>query len=350
MSQSFDAPVLVTGVSGYVASWIVHDLLQMGATVHGTVRDPNDSNKVAHLQVLAANSPGTLKLFAADLLQPGSFAEAMQGCEVVIHTASPFFTQVKGDPQKELIDPALKGTQNVLQSATDQEKVQRVVLTSSVVSVYGDASELSQKGKKSFDEGDWNTTSSLSHQPYAYSKTIAEQEAWKMFENQTRWKLSVINPGFVMGPSLTARNDSASIEFMISMISGKYRSGAPRLPIAFVDVREVAQAHIQAALRHSEGRHLLVAKTLDMWELAQMLKAIYGKRFPLPMMAAPKWLLFLIGPSQGLSRLFIKNNVGLPIAFDNTKSKQALHIHYRDLDTTFKDHIEQLLRDKLVSI
>jgi len=65
-------------------------------------------------------------------------------------------------------------------------------------------------------------------------------------------------------------------------------------------------------------------------------------------MPAPKWLLKLIGPSQGLSRDFIQKNVGYPVAFDNSKSKQALGIQYRDLLSTFKDHIEQLERDKLI--
>lgn len=346
--QHFDAPVLVTGASGYVASWIVHDLLAMGATVHATVRNPDDPGKVGHLTALATNSPGQLKLFAADLLEPGAFAQAMQGCKVVIHTASPFFTQPKQDAQKELIEPALKGTENVLNTASQQQQVERVVLTSSVVAVYGDGIELAQTGKKCFDENDWNRTSSPSHQPYAYSKTVAEQAAWKLAEAQNRWQLSVINPGFVMGPSLTSRKDSSSIEFMCAMINGKYRSGVPHLPIAFVDVREVAQAHIQAALRGSNGRHLLVAEALDMWQMAQLLRAEYSKRFHLPMLAAPKWLLYLIGPSQGLSREFIRKNVGLPVAFDNRKSRRELTIDYRPLLETFKDHIEQLVRDKLV--
>ena len=83
-------PVLVTGATGYVAGWIVKSLLDAGATVHAAVRDPQNANKVAHLKALAEAAPGTLTLFAGDLMEPGSYADAMAGCGIVFHTASPF--------------------------------------------------------------------------------------------------------------------------------------------------------------------------------------------------------------------------------------------------------------------
>src|SRR5690242_3447251 len=83
------APVLVTGASGYIASWIVRFLLEDGYTVRGTVRNPDRAEKLAHLNKLSDAHPGKLSLFKADLLDDGSFAEAMDGCQLVIHTASP---------------------------------------------------------------------------------------------------------------------------------------------------------------------------------------------------------------------------------------------------------------------
>ena len=93
---------MVTGATGYVAGWIVKDLLESGHTVHAPVRDPADNEKLAHLRALAESNSGTINFFKADLLETGSYADAMEGCEIVFHTASPFTINVK-DPQKELI-------------------------------------------------------------------------------------------------------------------------------------------------------------------------------------------------------------------------------------------------------
>jgi uncharacterized protein YbjT (DUF2867 family) len=99
-------PVMVTGGSGYIASWIIKMLLEEGTNVNATVRDPFDVQKVEHLTALAKASVGELKLFKADLLDPGSFDEPMRGCELVIHTASPFFITRAKNPEEELIRPA----------------------------------------------------------------------------------------------------------------------------------------------------------------------------------------------------------------------------------------------------
>ena len=99
-------PVLVTGATGYVAGWIVKGLLEAGVTVHAAVRDPGDHARTADLEALGRASPGEIRFFRADLLEEGSYAEAMAGCRIVLHTASPFTTRVR-DPQAELVDPAL---------------------------------------------------------------------------------------------------------------------------------------------------------------------------------------------------------------------------------------------------
>jgi nucleoside-diphosphate-sugar epimerase len=135
-------PVLVTGASGYIAGWIIKYLLEAGYTVHATVRDPNKQSSVAHLLRMAEKSTGTLKLFKADLLTQGSFSEAMQGCSVVMHTASPFVLDGFIDANEALVRPAVEGTANVLNSVNDCDSVKRVVLTSSVAAIYGDNKDI----------------------------------------------------------------------------------------------------------------------------------------------------------------------------------------------------------------
>ncbi|MEG2637652.1 MAG: GDP-mannose 4,6-dehydratase, partial [Acinetobacter sp.] len=85
MSQgNTSAPILVTGATGYIASWVIRKLLEQGYTVHATVRDLNKKQSFAHLEKIAQENSGTLKLFKANLLENGSFDEAMQGCEIVL--------------------------------------------------------------------------------------------------------------------------------------------------------------------------------------------------------------------------------------------------------------------------
>lgn len=344
-----DKPILVTGGSGYIASWIVKYLLESGHQVHATVRDTSRADKVAHLQAIADKAPGSLHLFEADLLEMGSFAKAMKGCELVMHTASPFQIDVK-DPQKSLVDPALQGTRNVLETCKATPSVKRVVLTSSVAAIYGDAVELKDAPNGIFTEAQWNESSSLSHQPYSYSKTVAEREAWKIAGGQTQWDLVTINPSFVMGPALSQRTDGTSTDFMRSMADGRFKMGVPALSFGVVDVRDVAQAHILAGYtEQAEGRHIVSATDHSMLEMAEMLRHGFGDKYPFPKRELPRLLLFAVGPTQGFPWKFLKRNLGYALRFDHQKSKQALSMEYRPVADTLAAHLEQLEQDGLLA-
>jgi nucleoside-diphosphate-sugar epimerase len=126
---------LVTGASGYIGLHVVYSLLKSGWTVHATVRSFHNTRKVQPLSALGEEHPGKLQLFEADLLVADSFLDATQGCSVVFHIASPFLVPEKArDPQKELVDPAVEGTRNVLECVNKTNSVKRVVLTSSSMS------------------------------------------------------------------------------------------------------------------------------------------------------------------------------------------------------------------------
>lgn len=188
--NSMNQTVMVTGATGYVAGWIVKGLLEAGHKVHAPVRDPDNQEKLAHLNAIAEATTGSIEFFKADLLEAGSYKEAMAGCSIVIHTASPFTLKVN-DPQKELIDPAVMGTRNVLEAANQTQSITRVVLTSSCAAIYGDAADCALAPNGTLTEDIWNTTASLEYQPYAYSKTLAEKEAWKIAGAQSQWDLVV---------------------------------------------------------------------------------------------------------------------------------------------------------------
>ena len=133
--------VLVTGGTGFIAGWIIKQLVEAGVCVHATVRDPDNEEKVAHLKKLSKKGPGEVILFKADLLEPESFNTSISDCNIVFHTASPFLFKFN-DPQKDFLEPALDGTKNILKAVNSTPSVEKVVLTSSCTAIYGDAEEI----------------------------------------------------------------------------------------------------------------------------------------------------------------------------------------------------------------
>lgn len=334
--------VMVTGGTGYLGSWVVKGLLEKGYAVRLAMRNTNDKSKVQHLSTIEQNAAGKLEYFEADLLEAGSFDVAARGCQSIIHMASPFTLRFK-DPQAELIDPALKGTQHVLQAATNSGTVKKVILTSSVAAVHGDNIDMKALGIEAFTETQFNYSSSLTHQPYSFSKVTAEKEAWKIHNQQQHWQLVVINPSFVMGPPLNETTNSESIALMKDLLSGKYHAGAPDLMFGFVDVRDVAQAHILALENEqAQGRYLLAERVASLFDLSEIIKSIFGKTYKLPRMKAPKFLVTLLAPSFGLTRKFVRRNVGHPIRLDTTKSREQLHLAYTPLKQTIRDMVERM--------
>jgi len=343
LSVPTDRPVMVTGATGYVAGWIVRRLVEAGVTVHAAVRDTRDTGKLAHLQAMSDAGPGAVRFFAADLLQPGSYAKAMDGCAVVLHTASPFTTRVK-DPQRELIDPALLGTRNVLEQASRTPSVRRVVLTSSCAAIYTDAADCADAPGGVLTEAVWNTTASLQHQPYSYSKTLAEQEGWRLAGLQSQWQLVVVNPSLVVGPATNPQPTSESFNIVRQLGDGTMKAGAPRAGFGVVDVRDLAQAHLAAAfLPAAEGRHIVSGHDTDLLSVGQLLLPRFGERYPLPRRALPKWLVWLVAPMAGLTRRFVSRNVGHAWHADNRKSREALGIRYRPLQESMNDMFAQMI-------
>jgi nucleoside-diphosphate-sugar epimerase len=339
-------PVLVTGASGYVASWIVRYLLEDGLRVRATVRNPDKGSGLEHLQALAEAHPGMLTLHKADLLDQGSYTEAMDGCELVIHTASPFLLGHVRDPEAQLVRPALEGTRNVLDSVNATPSVKRVVLTSSVVAIHGDNIDMKNRGP--FTEADWNTTSSVEHQPYPYSKTVAERAAWELADAQDRWDLVTIHPGLVLGPALTTASKSGSMTTMRAFVDYSLTTGAPDLSMGMVDVRDVARAHINAGFTPAaHGRYLANARTITMLQIGQILRQRFGRSYPFPYTKLPKAMFRLVGPFVGYTREFVDKNVGWPLEFDSSRSTAELGLVYRPADETLADHFQQMIDDGL---
>jgi len=244
--------VAVTGASGFIAGELVHQLLEKGYTVRGTVRN---IERAKSLQEVFPK----LQLYEADLLKLGSYDECFKGAEIVFHTASPFLATFD-DAQKDLIDPALEGTKNVLSSIEKNlDTIKKVVVTSSGAAVMQQILP-EDKDSKVWSEEDWNTTSTIADSPYRLSKYLAEKAAWDWWKGkEDKLKLCTVNPCFILGTPRNSRSDGVSISTLIKMLNGTMKqTGCPNSAFGIVDVRNVAQAHIACVEKeNANGRYLL---------------------------------------------------------------------------------------------
>lgn len=268
------ATVLVTGGSGFIGSHCILQLLAAGHQVRTTVRDlAREADVRALLKQGGAESAAVpLKFFAADLSADAGWAEAVAGCDYVLHVASPFPTSAPKDDD-ELIVPARDGTLRVLRASRDAG-VKRVVLTSSFAAVgYGHESQSAP-----FDETSWTNTSDESLAAYTKSKTLAERAAWDFMAREGgALELSVVNPVAVFGPVLGP--DLSGSTFLIKRLLDGVLPGVPRLYFGLVDVRDVADLHLRAMTHPAAKgeRFLAVAGDfMSIQEIATLLKERAG--------------------------------------------------------------------------
>ncbi|HEY6795221.1 MAG TPA: NAD-dependent epimerase/dehydratase family protein [Kineosporiaceae bacterium] len=336
-------PVLVTGGSGFVASHLVHTLLTRGYTVRASVRRMTDPAKVDPLYRLAAGQPGTLELVEADLLQPKAFDDVMDGCRYVFHVASPFLVpQQIRDARQDVLEPALDGTRNLLDSVNRTSSVQRVVLTSTVGAIFGDYADVLAMPDRVLSEDHVNTSSTLENNPYHYAKTVAERAAWEAVGAQDRWALVTINPGLVLGPSLTPASRSGSLFLMNELMSGYFFFGAPNFSFTVVDVRDVATAHLRAAeYPTAAGRYILARpEMVSFAQMARIIRSRHPARLLVPRHRVPDRAVRVLGPRFGLNQDYIRKHLGIRFTVDNRRSVQDLGISYRPVEETVLDHYE----------
>lgn len=333
--------VLVTGASGFIASRIVERLLERGHSVRGTVRSLANKKDLRALEGLEGER---LELVEAELLTPGAFDAAAQGCEVVLHTASPYVLDAK-DPQRDLVEPAVEGTRNVLRAAAKAPSVRRVVVTSSMAAITDEP-----ESDHVLTEQDWNTRSSLERNPYYYSKTMAERAAWAFVEEQRPgFDVVVVNPFLVIGPSRSP-NLNTSNQLFVDLLKGAY-PGVMNLTWGFVDVRDVAEAHVRAAEKpEARGRYLTAGDTISMRSLVELLqKNGWAEGYKLPRLgmdcAAGDFAVKLSSYLQprGVGS-YLRTHVGRVPRYDNGKARRELGLEFRPVERSILDTMEDLAR------
>lgn len=332
-------PVAITGASGFIASHLVQQLLGKGYEIRGSVRKEKADY---HFLTSLKGASSLLTLHKAQLLKEGSYDDMVRGCEVVHHTASPYSLTVN-DPQKDLVDPAVKGTLNVLKACAKSKTVKRVVLTSSMAAMTDEP----QEGYV-YTEKDWNEKSNLERNPYYYSKVLAEKAAWKFVEDEKPgFDLVTINPFLVIGPAKTQTLNTSNA-VIANALNGTY-PGIVKLAWGFVDARDVAAAHILAMeTKDAKGRYLCANKTLTLDELVKIIKEAGFSDYKLPKLRMDggfgNTLLKISSYFQPKGvRTYLQTHIGKIPSFDNTKIVSELKMEFRPIEETIKETVEDLI-------
>lgn len=334
--------VLVTGGSGFIGSHTIIQLLAAGHRVRATVRNLAREGDVRAMlkQGGAADPGGRLELVAADLERDDGWAAAVDGCEHVLHVASPFPQSVPRH-EDELIVPAREGALRVLRAARDAG-VKRVVLTSSFAAIgYGHPHHTGP-----YDETSWTDPDGPGVGAYPKSKTLAERAAWEFIDREGGGlELAVVNPVGVFGPVL-GPDYSSSILLVQRLMDGAV-PGLPRLYFGVVDVRDVADLHIRAMADPAAAgeRFLAVSgRFLSMLEIARVLKRRMGTAARrVPTLQLPNWLVRLAALRDPAIRLILPE-LGKPRDATGEKAVRLLGWSPRPPEDALAATAESMLR------
>ena len=335
--------ILVTGATGYIAKHIVLQLLEAGYHVRGSVRSPARGDEVTAAVTPLLTHPQDLEqrlqFVPLDLTQDEGWDAAMDGVDVLMHTASPFPLNQPDDPDA-LIRPAVDGTLRALRAA-HATGVKRVIMTSSTVAVTG------LVGDGPVDETNWTDPDDADITAYTKSKTLAERAAWDFVTNDaSEMQLTTVNPGFVLGAPLDEHYGTS-----VGVIARLLRGKDPMLPnIGFVtvDVRDVAEMHV-TAIENADtfGRRIMtVDKFLTFAEMAKAVKAAHPDR-RVPTRTAPDFLIRLMARFDPAIKSILPG-LGRVDRVDNSRARAVLGRGMRQAHKAAAQTADYLVEKRLV--
>lgn len=333
--------VCVTGATGFVGSHVIVALLDHGYRVRGTVRDPSKRAGYEHLVRHAERVGGELEIVAADLTVPGSFTEAVADCPFVCHVASSVRLTAP-DPQREIVDVAVQGTEQVLDAVIAAGQARKLVITSSISAIVDE----NRPADHVHRERDWNEHATVERTPYPLSKVLAERAAWAKLDAlppERRFGLATINPTMILGPILSVEHARSSPSVIRDLMTGKFPL-VPKFNFGTVDVRDVALAHVRALERpDASGRYLVDCRGAWFLEIAQVIRAAFPSA-KTPRANMPNWAMYLVALfDERLTWDFLRHNLSIARRLDNARSREQLGLEYRDLDQTIRDTAQSLV-------
>lgn len=277
--------ILVTGATSFVGTHVIRVFLENGYTVRGQVRNEASAHKVH--KVFPDAGARLTTVVVPDITLPGAFDDAVKDVAGVIHTASPFVFAVE-DNEKDLLDPAVKGTTRVLEAvAAHAPQVRRVVVTSSFAAILDPGQGL--RVGYTYTEKDWNPTTYEAAKAtgdgglaYCASKTFAERAAWDFVEQaKPPFTVATVNPPMVYGPvehDAEIGKLNTSIADIYRFMDGSQKEPGPTAFPTFADVRDVAEAHFRAFEREQPGRYFVTSGSFEYRDVCKVLREVLPER------------------------------------------------------------------------
>ena len=322
MSGGF-MPVLVTGASGFIGAHVVCQLLDRGFSVRAMLRD------ISLLEMFPENE--NLEIVKGDLFDVESLKSAVSGCEDVIHCAAALYVGAK-DVKKDVVDPSVIGVQNL---CSVMDNVKRIVHTSSVAAIRSTRFE----NGVVFSNKDWCDDATETRNAYGFAKAEAERIMRKWAENRNV-RLVTIHPSIVFGPILHKRHLEGSMSYLKHFIKGP--PFVLDVHINFVDVRDVAAAHVNALTKGVDRERYIIHKE-GMWmkEIGQTLTSNLPKKYAsrkLPRIFA--YLLALFHPKLSIKQL--KGSLGTHVSYDVKDSFEILELPNIEVVDTLVDSVNSV--------
>lgn len=337
MALRLDMTVLVTGAAGFIGAHVVQQLMVEGQRVRATARKPENAQ---FLNAFSKAGRGSLEIVKMDLLDQETVDEAVQGCTVVIHCAAALMVGVK-DPIVDVVNPSVIGTENLCAAIKKAGSVQTIIHTSSVAAIR----RTRYPNGHIFTSSDWCEDAGPKANPYGFAKAEAERIMRAFvdeYDEDSKPRLVTIHPSIVFGPVFHKRHTRGSMAYL------KHFTG--RLPFVlhthlnYVDVRDVAKAHIAAIHSGPDGaRHILHKEGQWMRDIgAQLRRVVPGKKwamFRLPSMLAV--LMAAFHPKLTVKQ--VRSSLGRSVGYDPGDVENELGIQLHTSDDTLADSLSSLL-------
>jgi len=325
--------VLVTGATGYIGLHCIHQLLNQGYAVNGSVRSPERKDEIFQALQNHNTSTENLNIFTFDLNDDEGWDEGMEGCDYLLHVASPI--ALENHDEDFFVKPAVAGVNRAMKFAK-KHNVKKVVLTSSVAAIYE-----TMESKSYYDENDWSDPENPAISHYSKSKTLAERAAWEFVENENHpFELAVINPALVIGPSLSG--DLGESNKAIEMVAtGKMPVAVP-LQFGYVDVRDVAAAHILAMQNPASNGERFALAEKDLW-YGDVAKVLRDNGFDkAPTLAVPVWLAKILAIFSKELKLAVPYLGRLRSVKNTSKAKDILGWNPRPAEESIVEIAQQI--------
>lgn len=327
--------VLVTGGTGYLARWVLVQLLKRGDDVRTTVRDPARADALRADLARHGVPTDALDVVVADLRGDAGWAQALDGVEVVVHTASP----LRVPRGQDLVALAREGTRRVLTAAARAGARRAVATSSGVAALPDDPAGVAH-------EGTWATPVDGRRHAYATSKVLAERDAWEI-ARRTGLELVTVLPTFLQGPTVGPAGADGSTQVVARLLHGSLRA-VPDAAWDVVDVRDVAELHVRATTSpQAAGRRLLASGEVVRWlDMARLLReALPQHADRVPTRTLPEVLVRALGRVHpDMARL--SGALGRRPVVDGSVTRELMDWRPRPVRTTLVDTARALLDDR----